>query len=85
VLSQIVEGFKRRYDLIQQGTFAPITDDYRAALYRRTGFYPFRDADGSFDAEIADVELSGHLVLRRSDGRLSRYAFKEVTFLLPAS
>lgn len=85
VLSQIVEGFKRRYDLIQQGSFTAITDDYRAALYRRTGLHPFCDADGSFDAEIADVELSGHLVLRRPTGRLSRYAFKEVSFLLPAS
>ena len=50
-------------------------------LYRRTGYHPFRDADGTFEAEIADVELSGHLVLRRSDGKLSRYAFKEVAFL----
>lgn len=84
VLEAIIDDFTRRYELIQRGTFAPITDDYRAALYRRTGFHPFRDAEGSFDAEIADVELSGHLILRRSDGRLSRYAFKEVSFLLPS-
>lgn len=85
VLEAIIDGFTRRYELIQRGTFAPIADEYRAALYRRTGFHPFRDAEGSFEAEIADVELSGHLVLRRPTGRLSRYAFKEVSFLLPSS
>jgi len=85
VLEAIIDGFTRRYELIQRGTFAPIADEYRAALYRRTGFHPFRDADGPFEAEIADVELSGHLVLRRPTGRLSRYAFKEVSFLLPSS
>lgn len=84
VLEAIIDGFTRRYELIQRGTFAPIADEYRAALYRRTGLHPFRDADEPFEAEIADVELSGHLVLRRSDGRLSRYAFKEVSFLLPS-
>lgn len=84
VLEAINDGFTRRYELIQRGTFAPIADEYRAALYRRTGFHPFRDADGPFEAEIADVELSGHLVLRRPDGRLSRYAFKEVSFVLPS-
>jgi len=85
VLDAIINGFTHRYDLIQRGSFDTVTDEYRARLYRRSGFHPFRDAEGSFEAEIADVELSGHLVLRRSDGRLCRYAFKEVTFLLPAS
>ena len=84
VLEAIIDGFTRRYELIQRGTFAPIADEYRAALYRRTGFHPFRDANGPFEAEIADVELSGHLVLRCPTGRLSRYAFKEVSFLLPS-
>ncbi len=84
VLEAIIDGFTRRYELIQRGTFAPIADEYRAALYRRTGFHPFCDADGPFEAEIADVELSGHLVLRCPDGRLSRYAFKEVSFLPPS-
>lgn len=85
VLEAIIDGFTRRYELIQRGTLAPIADEYRAALYRRMGFHPFRDADGPFEAEIADVEFSGHLVLRRPTGRLSRYAFKEVSFLLPSS
>ncbi|MDR3260591.1 MAG: biotin--[acetyl-CoA-carboxylase] ligase [Tannerella sp.] len=55
--------------------------DYVRALYRREGFYPYRDADGCFDARIHRIEPSGHLILERKDGALSRYAFKEVSRL----
>ena len=43
----------------------------------------FYDAEGLFTAVIEDVEPMGHLLLRRSNGTLSRYAFKEVEMLLP--
>ncbi|MDR3269326.1 MAG: biotin--[acetyl-CoA-carboxylase] ligase [Tannerella sp.] len=54
---------------------------YADALYRRDGFHPYEDAAGRFDARIQCVEPSGHLILRRPDGTLSRYAFKEVKFI----
>ena len=54
---------------------------YLRALYRRDGFHPYADADGPFSASIEGIEPTGHLRLRRPDGRVSRYAFKEVRFL----
>ena len=59
--------------------------DYRARLYRHEGFHPYRDKEGDFEAELETVEDDGHLVLRDRQGRLRRYAFKEVTFLLPTN
>ena len=59
-----------------------IREKYRSHLYRREGFYPYRDADGDFEAELVTVEDDGHLVLRDTSGRERRYAFKEVTFLI---
>lgn len=56
--------------------------EYMQSLYRRNGFYLFNDKDGSFEARIHHVELSGHLVLERKNGVLSTYAFKEVSYLL---
>ena len=38
----------------------------------------FSDAEGEFTAVIEGVEPMGALILRRTDGTLSRYAFKEV-------
>ena len=53
---------------------------YRSLLYRRTGFHPYKDADGDFEAELIDVEDDGHLLLKDRAGRERRYAFKEVNF-----
>ena len=84
VLEAIVDAFVRRYEAIQSGTpaaIAAIHADYLAALYRREGFHPFVDAQGLYQAEIADVEPTGHLILRDADGCLRRYAFKEVAYV----
>ena len=67
---------------INEGRLHHIHDLYLQSLYRREGLHPFRDADGTFTASIETVEPDGHLLLRRTDGRLSRYAFKEVGFII---
>ena len=63
---------------------AEIAQAYAARLYRREGFHPYEDAQGRFEAEIREVEPTGHLVLAGRDGATRRYAFKEVRFLIPA-
>lgn len=55
---------------------------YLAQLYRRKGFFRYRDAYGEFVAELVTVEDDGHLVLRCVDGNTHRYAFKEVQFII---
>ena len=55
---------------------------YLSQLYRRKGFYRYRDALGESYAEIVTVEDDGHLVLRNVDCFTHRYAFKEVTFII---
>lgn len=59
-----------------------VRDDYMRMLYRRKGFHPYSDADGTFMAELIDVEEDGHLLLRDDNGKERRYAFKEVAFIL---
>ena len=84
VLDAIVNAFIPRYEAIQgaaPAALAAIHADYLAALYRRQGFHPYRDARGLFHAEIADVEPTGHLILRDTQGLLRRYAFKEVAYV----
>ncbi|MDR0348971.1 MAG: biotin--[acetyl-CoA-carboxylase] ligase [Tannerella sp.] len=52
---------------------------YTNSLYRLKGLHSFSDKNGNFKARIHHIELSGHLVLKRENGNLSKYAFKEVT------
>ena len=97
VLGHIIDALIRRYDAITATPHpAPHTpaaphvplpsihSDYIAALYRRTGLHSYRDASGPIRAEIANVEPTGHLVLRDEASHLRRYAFKEVEYLMDA-
>ena len=97
VLGHIIDAFVCRYDAITATPHpAPHTpaaphvplpsihSDYLAALYRRTGLHSYRDASGPIRAEIANVEPTGHLVLRNEASHLRRYAFKEVEYLVDA-
>jgi BirA family biotin operon repressor/biotin-[acetyl-CoA-carboxylase] ligase len=65
---------------IDNGHFAAIHNEYLTCIYRKKGFHLYRDAQSVFKAVIRDIEPSGHLLLERADGRLSRYAFKEVSY-----
>lgn len=86
-LCQITGKETNREELLSRiiGAFTLDVDpfDYRALLYRHEGFHPYCDKEGDFEAELETVEDDGHLVLRDRHGRLRRYAFKEVSFLLP--
>ncbi len=84
ILAEIIKRFKDRLRQIQDGDTAGVAQAYAARLYRREGFHPYEDAQGRFEAEIREVEPTGHLVLAGRDGATRRYAFKEVRFLIPA-
>lgn len=82
LLRSVVEHFKHYYRLVAGHDYGRIASAYRAALYRRTGRHRYADKDGEFTATISDVGLDGTLTLSLDDGRLRRYAFKEVKFII---
>ena len=84
ILADIIKRFKDYYRNIQQGRTEDIARSYREQLYRCNGFHLYQDADGVFEAEIHDVEPTGHLVLTDRNGITRRYAFKEVSHLIPS-
>jgi len=53
---------------------------YHKNLYRRTGLHTYSDKNGTFQAEIVRVAENGIITLRRQDGTLSQYEFKELRF-----
>ena len=82
LLERILQAFGDYYRRVQEGDYAGISREYHEALYRRKGFYRYRDADGEFDAELVGVAYDGRLSLRDSEGRQRSYAFKEVEFII---
>lgn len=83
LLDEIITAIYHYYDLLEGNQFAEISTRYHAALYRRTGYHAYRDADGDFEAALVEVEDDGHLILVDRQGRFRSYAFKEVEFILP--
>jgi len=80
ILEDIIREFNRTYDIVRFGGAEKIRASYRMVLYRRSGFHRFSDVRGEFMAEIANIEPTGHLVLRFENGNSVRYEFKEVRF-----
>jgi BirA family biotin operon repressor/biotin-[acetyl-CoA-carboxylase] ligase len=56
--------------------------DYRSRLYRRDGFYDYRDVHGDFQAKLLNVLDDGRLVLLDTEGTARLYAFKEVQYII---
>lgn len=82
LLRRVIASFERFYEMLASGDYGTVSSRYRQCLYRREGFYPFRDVRGEFEAAIVDVEDDGHLVLRDKKGVTRRYAFKEVAYII---
>ena len=80
LLERILQAFDDYYRRVLEGDYAGISREYHEALYRRKGFYRYRD--GEFDAELVGVAYDGRLSLRDSEGRQRSYAFKEVEFII---
>ncbi len=83
VLRKLLTHFAQRMGQLEGGAAEALHREYCANLYRREGYHPYADAEGAFRAAIEDVEPDGHLLLRDTEGRLRRYAFKEVHLPLP--
>ena len=83
LLRGIADAFSTLYDQLQAGKADEIESAYKQRLYRREGFYRYQEPGGDeFDAEIVDVEPSGHLVLGTQEGVIRKYEFKEVKFII---
>lgn len=83
VLDAIVQEFWQMFHAVQGDAWPDVFAEYKNNLYRRQGMCDFSDDAGRFRASIHDVEEDGHLLLMDGQGTLRRYAFKEVSYLIP--
>ncbi|MBR4573217.1 MAG: biotin--[Prevotella sp.] len=82
LLREILERFEEYVEMLRRGDKDTIVKRYHERLYRREGFYRYADKDGEFEAELLRVHPNGIMTLRRRDGSLSDYEFKEVKFII---
>ena len=82
ILAQVLQRIKEYYRILQEGDIEFITDRYQAALFRKEGIHFYKDSEETFNAGIVEVEADGHLVLQDETGKIRRYLFKEVQYIL---
>ena len=82
ILKKIVEKFDEFANILLEGGYGEISEMYHASIYRKDGFYKYRDKEGEFEAAFVEVEDSGRLILRDREGVIRDYMFKEVEFII---
>lgn len=55
---------------------------YKAHLYRREGYWPFEDKNGTFEACIEDVLPTGEIILKDKNNKERIYHFKQIRYVL---
>ena len=74
--------FYTKWKAIEAMDSETVGTDYRSRLYRRDGFYDYRDVHGDFQAKLLNVLDDGRLVLLDTEGTARLYAFKEVQYII---
>ncbi len=82
ILDNFLHNLDSRLQSLADHHYEETIKEYKANLYRRTGFYEYEDINGRFEAEIRDILPNGHLVLCDREGVLRDYELKEVKFIL---
>ena len=88
ILNGVIQQFQELYEELKKPPHPPLggeplKSEYMQHLYRRERVHPYQEPNGEpFDAEIVDVEPAGYLVLKRTDGTVKKYEFKEIKYIL---
>jgi BirA family biotin operon repressor/biotin-[acetyl-CoA-carboxylase] ligase len=80
ILQDILAEVSRYYDLLCLGDFEKIDREFLSALYRLNERHYFK-SNVIFEGEIVGVDPIGKLLIKKDDGRISEFYFKEVEFL----
>ncbi len=80
VLGRLMERFEDYRSMVDRRLYADIHRRYLSHLYRMGEEHAYADAQGDFRATIIDVEPTGNIILRDTEGQTRRYAFKEIIY-----
>jgi len=78
----ICNALEKRYLQLKAGHQDVINEDYKEALYRFGQLHEFENSTERFFAKITAVADDGKLFLKRENGQIERYDFKEVRFVI---
>ncbi len=81
LLKSILKKTEENYLTFLDGNIETICSEYENSLYRKSGYYWYKDHADIFQAMIQEVKDDGTLVLKTEYGEIRSYLFKEVSFM----
>jgi BirA family biotin operon repressor/biotin-[acetyl-CoA-carboxylase] ligase len=81
-LNMLACALDKRYKQLISGDTSGIKNEYVSKLYRLNKWSEFKDEKGLFTGRINSINEEGRLVVERTNGNKTDYAFKEVEFIL---
>lgn len=81
ILTEVLSGIDHFYMLLRNGEEDEINREFISKLYRLNEMHQFRAEDEIFEGMIVGVNEIGQLQIRRLDGKMLEFHFKEVEFL----
>jgi len=84
ILSEILSGINWYYNLLREGKEEAIDQEFISVLYRLNEKHYYKAEDDIFEGEIIGVNEIGQLLIRKNDGEVLEFHFKEVEFLQKA-
>ena len=81
ILSEILSGINWYYALLRDGQEDVIDQEFISVLYRLNEIHFYKAEDDIFEGEIIGVNEIGQLIIRKDDGTIVEFHFKEVEFL----
>ena len=82
LLRNFLKSFMKRFAELLSEHEGRVALDYFKRLYRSEGFFLYRDANGTFEAEMEAILEDGRLMLKDKSGKERVYAHKEVEYIL---
>lgn len=82
-LNLLCNSLLRRYAMLANGNQEILKEEYIARLYRfnKTANYKLPSTDTVFKAKITGVAPEGRLIMETDNGKIMKFAFKEVVFV----
>jgi BirA family transcriptional regulator, biotin operon repressor / biotin---[acetyl-CoA-carboxylase] ligase len=81
ILSEILSGINGYYSLLREGQEDEIDQEFISVLYRLNEKHLYKSEDEIFEGEIIGVNEIGQLQIRKKNGEVLEFHFKEVEFL----
>jgi BirA family biotin operon repressor/biotin-[acetyl-CoA-carboxylase] ligase len=82
ITGNLIRLLDMRYAMIRRGAADELSDAYHSALYRCGEWHRYADSEGEFPGMIVSVGADGLLMVRKENGAVRGYAFKEIDYIL---